>query len=71
MDYTSPSDYEGVSVSDLTKLIETTSRKRLGEQKAKELITLASQSFGVTFCKDAFAFQLKMLMEQIRFWKNK
>lgn len=67
MDYASPSDYEGVSVDDLTKIIETTSRKRLGEKKAKELITLASQSFGVTFCKNAFAFQLKMLMEQIRF----
>lgn len=67
MEYTSPSDYEKVSIDDLTYLIETCSRKQLGTDTAKQLKELASQSFGITFCKDAFSFQLKILMEQIKF----
>lgn len=70
MDYTSPSDYQDISIDDLTSIIESTSRKRLGAKTAQKLIKLASQSFGVTFCKDAFAFQLKMLLEQIRYIEN-
>ncbi|PHE84034.1 IS110 family transposase [Bacillus toyonensis] len=67
MEYTSPSDYEEVSIDDLTYLIETCSRKQLGINTAKQLKELASQSFGITFCKNAFSFQLKLLMEQIKF----
>lgn len=48
MEYTSPSDYEEVSIDDLTYLIETCSRKQLGVDTAKQLKELASQSFGIT-----------------------
>ncbi|MBG9620589.1 IS110-like element ISBth13 family transposase [Bacillus thuringiensis] len=67
LEYASPSDYEQISIDDLTQIIEQTSRNRLGKKTANKLMELASNSFGVTFCKDAFSFQLKMLMEQIRF----
>ncbi|EJQ54785.1 IS110 family transposase [Bacillus mycoides] len=67
IEYTSPSDYERLSIDDLTLIIEQASRCRLGKKTANQLMELASNSFGVTFCKDAFSFQLKMLMEQIRF----
>ncbi|MCQ6306567.1 IS110 family transposase [Bacillus cereus] len=67
MEYTTPSDFEHVSVDQLTEMMEKASRKKIGENKAKHLLQIASQSFGVTFCKDAFSFQLKMLLEQIKF----
>ncbi|MBD2807257.1 IS110 family transposase, partial [Xenorhabdus sp. ZM] len=67
LEYASPSDYEQISIDDLTQIIEQTSRNRLGKKTANKLMELASNSFGVTFCKNAFSFQLKMLMEQIRF----
>lgn len=67
MEYTTPSDFENVSIDQLTELMEKASRKRIGENKAKQLLQIASQSFGVRFCKDAFSFQLKMLLEQIKF----
>lgn len=67
LEYTSPSDYEQISIDDLTKIIEQASRKRLGKKTANTLIQLASNSFGITFCKDAFSFQLKILIEQIHF----
>ncbi|PGO78687.1 IS110 family transposase [Bacillus cereus] len=67
LEYTSPSDYEQISIDDLTKIIEQASRNRLGKKTANTLIQLASNSFGITFCKDAFSFQLKILIEQIHF----
>ncbi|TPG76563.1 IS110 family transposase [Brevibacillus laterosporus] len=67
LDFSSPSDYEQLSIDDLTAIMEQASRSRLGREKATELLHLASNSFGVTFCKETFSFQLKLLMEQIRF----
>lgn len=49
-----PSDYEQISIDDLTQIIEQTSRNRLGKKTANKLMELASNSFGVTFCKNAF-----------------
>ena len=43
------------------------SRGRHGTKKAEEIKALAGRSIGVPFCKDAFAFQLKILIEQIEF----
>src|SRR5699024_4169885 len=67
LEYASPSDYEQVSIDDLTQIIEQASRNRLGKEKAHQIIESASHSFGITFGKEAFSFQLKMLMEQIHF----
>lgn len=63
LEYNSPSDYEQVSIDDLTQIIERTSRNRLGKEKAHQIIESASHSFRITFGKEAFSFQLKMLME--------
>ncbi|MED3867356.1 IS110-like element ISBth13 family transposase, partial [Priestia megaterium] len=51
LEYSSPSDYEQISIDDLTQIIEQTSRNRLGKKTANKLMELASNSFGVTFCK--------------------
>ncbi len=37
------------------------------EEKAKQLKDAASGTFGIGFAKDAFAFQIRQLIEQITF----
>ena len=65
--YTSPSELENLSVESLAELLATLSRKKISLEKAEKLSKLAANSFGVTFCKDSFSFQLKMLLEQMKF----
>lgn len=65
--YPTPEDMLTVSTRKLTTLLSRASRGRLGAEKAEQLKSMASGSFGVTFAKDAFAFQIRQLMEQIMF----
>lgn len=50
-----------------TKNDSKASHGRFGEEKAKEIRTVAAGSFGVGFAKNAFAFQIKQLIEQLMF----
>jgi hypothetical protein len=59
LQYNTPADLEGVSVDQLTELLTNLSRKRCGEEQAKRLSQAASNSFGITFCRDSFSFQLR------------
>ena len=70
LDYSSPSDFEELSVEDLTETLESLSRKKVGQSTAEKLISSAKNSFGVTFSKESFKFQLKLLIEQIQFIDN-
>ena len=65
--YPTPEDMISVSTRKLTTLLTKSSRGRFGEEKAEQLKTAASGSFGVSFAKDAFSFQIRQLMEQIMF----
>jgi transposase len=65
--YNTPADLEGVSVNQLSELLASLSRKRCGDEQAKRLSEAASNSFGVTFCRDSLSFQLRLLLEQIKF----
>ena len=65
--FSSPADFENVSVEDLAQLLEKLSRKKLGQETAKKLSASAAKSFGVTFCRDSFSFQLRMLIEQMKY----
>ena len=65
--YPTPEDMLDVSTKKLTALLKKSSHGHFGEAKAVELKTAAKGSFGVTFAKDAFAFQIKQLMEQLSF----
>lgn len=62
-----PEDMLAVPTEELTKLLVQTSRGRFNEGKAQEIQQAAANSFGVSFAKDAFAFQIRQLMEQICF----
>jgi transposase len=67
LQFSSPADFENVSADTLAALLATLSRKKMGLEAAEKLSSAASTSFGVTFCRDSFAFQLRMLIEQIKY----
>ena len=67
LQFGSPSELENLSADTLADLLAKFSRKRLGAEKADELSTAAKTSFGVTFCRDSFTFQLRMMIEQIKY----
>jgi transposase len=67
LQFSSPAEIESVSADTLAELLAGLSRKKLGMEKAEELGRAASTSFGVTFCRDSFTFQLRMLIEQIKY----
>lgn len=67
LDYSSPADFEELSVETLTKTLEALSRNKIGKDTAQKLIDSAKNSFGVTFSKESFTFQLKLLIEQVKF----
>ena len=67
LQYSSPAELEHLSVETLTTFLEAASRKKCGEAKAEQIIHAAKHSFGVTHCRDTFSFQLRALLEQMRF----
>ena len=67
LDFSSPADFEDLSVDVLTETLENLSRKKIGQNTAEKLINSAKNSFGVTFSKESFTFQLKLLIEQVKF----
>lgn len=71
LDFSSPADFEELSVDVLTETLETLSRKKIGQNTAEKLINSAKNSFGVTFSKESFTFQLKLLIEQVQFIEGK
>ncbi len=67
LQFSSPIDFEAVSSQTLAELLAKLSRKQVSPAKAAQLKAAASGSFGVTFAKSSFTFQLKALIEQIAF----
>lgn len=68
--YPMPEDLLAVPTRKLATLMTNSSRGRLGRDKAEQLKTAASGTFGVAFAKDAFAFQIRQLMEQLIFLES-
>jgi transposase len=67
LQFGSPAELEEVSAETLAELLAGLSRRKLGLEKAEKLSRAASSSFGITFCWDSFTFQLRMLIEQIKY----
>ena len=65
--YPTPEDMLAVSTRKLSNLLQKASHGRFGREKAQQLQAVAAGSFGVGFAKDAFAFQIRQLIEQIDF----
>lgn len=67
LQFSSPAELEQISADTLAELLASLSRQKLGRNKAEQLSQAATTSFGVTFCRDSFTFQLRMLIEQIKY----
>ncbi len=65
--YPTPEDMLSVSTTKLTNFISKCSNGRFGREKALQIKDAAANSFGVKFAADAFAFQIRQMLEQINF----
>ena len=65
--YGTPDQVMDVNIKSFATLLRKASRGRHGTEKAREMKSLAAHSVGISLCSDAFAFQLRILIEQIEF----
>jgi len=65
-----PEDVLAIPTNKLSKILEKASNGQFGMEKAKSLKSIAETSFGISFAKDAFSFQIKQLIQQIIFIEN-
>ena len=66
-EYTTPEELASVSTRKLSNMLSSLSHGHFGKEKALELKTIASGSIGIKFATDAFAFQIRQILEQIEF----
>lgn len=63
-------DFEQLSAEKLEKALNEFSFKKFAAKKAARLSKIAQNSFGLSFCRDSFSMQLRLLIEQIKFIEN-
>jgi transposase len=60
-------DFQNISAEQLEKTLSNIRMKGIARNKISQISELAAKSFGLTFCKDTFSLQLKLILEQIKF----
>ena len=65
--YPLPENMLEVSTRELTSLLNKASKGRFGTEKAQEIKEYATKSFGISFAKETFSFQIKQIINQISF----
>ena len=65
--YPTPEDMLSVDTQTLTELLSKSSRGRFGALKAVEIKESAKNTFGISLARNAFAFQIKQIIAQIKF----
>lgn len=60
-------DFEQLSAEKLADALKEISFKKFAAKKAEHLSEIAQNSFGLSFCRDSFSMQLRLLIEQIKF----
>ena len=61
LDFSSPADFEELSVDVLTETLENLSRKKVGQSTAEKLIDSAKKFFWHYFLKRKFYFSIKII----------
>jgi transposase len=67
LNYSTPEELGQINTRKLANLLDKASKGRFGKDKALQIKDVAAHSFGITIATDAFAFQLRQLLEQISF----
>ncbi len=65
--YTTPEEIASIHTTKLSNILTKASQGHFGKEKALEIKAVAKQSLGITVGVDAFAFQLRQIIEQIDF----
>ena len=65
--YPLPENMLELSTEELTNLLNKASKGRFGIGKAQEIKEYATKSFGISFAKETFSFQIKQIINQISF----
>lgn len=65
--FSTPEEFEDISLTKLSNFISKVSQGRLGKSKAQDIKNAAANSIGISFALDSFSFQIKQLIEQIDF----
>lgn len=66
-EYSTPEEFLNVDTNALAETLSLASKGRFGFCKAEEIKDAASNSFGIKLATDSFSFQIKQLIEQIKF----
>ena len=66
-EFSSPEELAEADLSELTEFLKKHSRGRFGSSKAEQVKSLAQGTFGINLAADAYALELRLLMEQIEF----
>jgi transposase len=65
--YTTPEEIASVNTLKLTNLLSSHSKGHFGKEKALEVKAVAKGSLGIKIATDAFAFQIRQMLEQLEF----
>jgi transposase len=63
----SPDDFQSLSAEKLEDVLKSITFKKFAQNKISTIYELAANSFGLSFCRNSFSMQLKLLLEQIKF----
>lgn len=63
----SPDDFQSISAGKLENILKSITFKKFAQNKISTISELAANFFGLSFCRDSFSMQLKLLLEQIKF----
>lgn len=66
-EYSTPEEFLKVDTNALAETLAIASKGRLGFSKAEQIKDAATNSFGIKLAIDTFSFQIKQLIEQIKF----
>ncbi len=67
LNYSTPEELSQINTRKLANLLDKASKGHFGKDKALQIKDAAANSLGITIATDAFAFQLRQLLEQISF----
>lgn len=67
LQYTTPEEIASLSARKLTALLNKSSKGHFGNEKALEVKAVAEKSLGLKIATDAFAFQIRQMLEQMEF----
>ena len=67
LNFQTADDFQSISAQQLEETLSGIKCKTFARNKISQISELAANSFGLSFCRDSFSLQLKLLLEQIKF----